>query len=73
MQTREQTMIRRYIATQFHLDSVRIYNESPNIVTVCDTIGEQIRFSTNRNCDIIDADTGQVYAYSWNNRVATSQ
>lgn len=62
--TRAQLVIMKYIRLNFVNGSVRIEMIGLDKVRITDHKGDCLTFTVNLYCDILDADTGQLYAKS---------
>lgn len=64
MATRAQLLIRKYICMRFYLNNITMKNVDIDKVKVTDSKGQNIVFTMNLYCDIMDADTKKIYAIS---------
>lgn len=62
--TRAQELIKRYIYTNFHPDSVLLFPIDKDKVKLIDSEGESMTLTLNIYGDIMDAETKQIYAVS---------
>lgn len=62
--TKLQELLHRYIDNHFEKGTVSIQNVSPDKIRVRNCTGENMTLTMNLFCDVLDADTGQMYARS---------
>ncbi len=62
--TRAQELIRKYIYTNFHPDSVLLFPVDRDKVKLIDSEGESMVLTMNIYGDIMDAESKQIYAVS---------
>lgn len=62
--TRAQEVIKKYIYTNFHEDSVLLFPVDQDKIKLIDAEGESLMLTLNLYGDIMDADTRQIYAIS---------
>lgn len=64
MATQAQLLLRKYIGMHFYPSSITMENVDTDKVKVTDFKGQSILFTMNIYCDIMDAETKQIYAIS---------